>query len=67
VQIYTRRHNMHMGNTYLEQNNIAQTIMSADKSAIQMMISFSATQQAMNYFSSNATLISLHCKITGII
>lgn len=42
-------------NTYLGQNNIAQTITSADKSTIQMMTSFSASLQAMNYFSSGAT------------
>jgi len=44
-----------MGNTYLGQNNIAQTITSADKSVIQVMTSFSASLQVTNYFSSGAT------------
>jgi len=34
-----------MGNTYLGQNNIAQTITSADKSVIQVMTSFSASDE----------------------
>jgi len=54
-------------NTYLGQNNIAQTITSADKSAIQMVTSFSARLQARNYFSSGAIFISLHCEMIIII